>query len=577
MIGRGWRLPPTAGFGLAIAGSLLIAASPGRPEGLRHAAAGAGTPFDLRLVDVTADSGVDFTHENSPTTQKYLIETMSGGVAMLDYDNDGWLDLFFTNGAQLSDPMPAAARPRKTERFANRLYRNRRDGRFVDVTQAANVGAVPSGGYSMGVAVGDYDNDGFADLYVTGYDSNTLYHNDGGGRFDDVTQRAGVAGGGWSVSAVFFDFDKDGWLDLFVTRYVDWSFSRNVYCGEKRPGYREYCHPSTFPTIANILYRSNRDGTFTDVSDSTRISAFKGRALGAAVTDYDGDGWLDVYVANDAVPGFLFRNERGHAFAETAGAAGVAVNGNGRAVAGMGVDFGDYDNDGRPDLFVTALSNETYPLYHNDGQGVFSDATTEAGVAVASLPYAGWGVRWIDLDNDGWKDLFVAQGHVLDTIELTSEHLRYLQPPLVLRNVGGRFLASPAIVPTGSLWAGRGTAVGDVDNDGDIDVLVATCGGPPHLLRNDGGNRRNWLSLSIGGGPTNRDAIGAEVIVTTDSGGRQHFVVTTGSSYLSASDKRIHVGLGPDRVARSIQVKWPSGTLRTLRDVGANTSMTIRE
>ena len=478
MIASGWCRTTTAALSLATAGSLLIAAAPSRPEGLRYAASVTGTPFDLRLVDVTADSGVDFTHENSPTTQKYLIETMAGGVAMLDYDNDGWLDLFFTNGAQVSDPMPAGARPRKSDRFANRLYRNRRDGRFVDVTQAANVGAVASGGYSMGVAVGDYDNDGFVDLYVTGYGSNTLYHNDGAGRFDDVTQRAGVGGGGWSVSAVFFDFDKDGWLDLFVTRYVDWSFSRNVYCGEKRPGYREYCHPSTFPTIANILYRSNRDGTFTDVSDSTRISAFKGRALGVAVTDYDSDGWLDVYVANDAVPGFLFRNERGHAFSEAGVAAGVAVNGNGRAVAGMGVDFGDYDNDSRPDLFVTALSNETYPLYHNEGQGVFSDATTEAGIAVASLPYSGWGVRWIDLDNDGWKDLFVAQGHVLDTIELTSEHLRYLQPPLVLRNLGGRFLASPTIVATGSSWAGRGTASGDFDNDGDIDVLVATCGGP---------------------------------------------------------------------------------------------------
>ena len=557
----------TAASVLAIA-SLMIIPSIG---------ATAESPFDLRLVDVTAESGIDFMHENSPTTHKYLVETMGGGVAVLDFDNDGWLDLFFTNGAQVSAPMPPDAQPSKTERFANRLYRNRHDGTFADVTRAANVGGVPGGRYGMGVAVGDYDNDGFADLYVTGYDANTLYHNDGHGRFDDVTPRAGVQGGGWSVSALFFDFDNDGWLDLFVTRYVDWNFGRDVYCGEKRPGYREYCHPRTFPVISNILYRSNRDGTFTDVSRETGISASQGRALGVAVGDYNGDGWLDVYVANDAIPGFLFRNERGRSFAETGVAAGVAVNGNGRAVAGMGVDFGDYDNDGRPDLFVTALSNETYPLYHNEGGGVFSFATTEAGIANASMPYAGWGVRWIDLDNDGWKDLFVAQGHVLDTIELTSEHLKYLQPPLVLRNVAGRFVSSPAAAPSSSAWAGRGAAFGDLDNDGDIDVVVATCGGRPHVLKNDGGNRRNWLSLSIVGGPSNRDAIGAEVTITSGSGTKQYFWVTNGSSYLSASDRRIHVGLGMDRVARSVQVKWPSGTVRTLRDVPANRSVTIRE
>lgn len=567
MIARRCWLTITAALTFAIAPLLLIVLL----------GAASGTPFDLRLVDVTADSGLDFTHENSPTTQKYLIETMGGGVAVLDFDNDGWLDLFFTNGAPLSDPMPPEARPRKTARFANRLYRNRHNGTFVDVTRAANVDGVAKGGYGMGVAVGDYDNDGFADLYVTGYDENTLYHNDGQGRFDDVTVRAGVQGGGWSVSALFFDFDNDGWLDLFVTRYVDWSFGRNVYCGEKRLGYREYCHPRTFPTISNILYRSNRDGTFTDVSREMGISPFKGRALGVAVGDYDSDGWLDVYVANDAVPGFLFRNERGLSFAETGMTAGVAVNGNGRAFAGMGVDFGDYDNDSRPDLFVTALSNETYPLYHNDGHGVFSSATTGSGIAEASMPYAGWGVRWIDLDNDGWKDLFVAQGHVLDTIELTSEHLKYLQPPLVLRNLAGRFVPSQASAPAGSAWAGRGAAFGDLDNDGDIDVVVATCGGRPRVLRNDGGNRRNWLSLSIVGGLSNRDGIGATVTVTSDSGAKQYFSVTNGSSYLSASDKRVHVGLGADRVARSVQVRWPSGSVRTLRDVPANSSMTIRE
>src|SRR5206468_3794630 len=262
------------------------------------------------------------------------------------------------------------------------------------------------------------------------------------------------------------------------TRYVDWSFRRDIYCGERRPGYREYCHPSSFPATTSLLYRNNHDGTFTDVSQATGIAAVKGRALGVSVADYDGDGWPDIYVANDAVPGFLFHNNRGRSFTETALAAGVAVNGDGRAFAGMGVDFGDYDNDGRPDLFVTALSNETYALYHNDGAGLFSFVAVPSGIAEATAPYAGWGTRWIDLDNDGWKDLFIAQGHVLDTIELTSDHLQYLQPPLLLRNVFGRFVRLDSNIDTqpSSRWAGRGTAFGDLDNDGDVDIVVATCG-----------------------------------------------------------------------------------------------------
>src|SRR5205807_2890732 len=313
------------------------------------------------------------------------------------------------------------------------------NGTFTDVTRAAGLAGVGTG-YGMGVAIGDFDNDGFEDVYLTAYDANTLYHNDGHGHFQEVTARAGVAAGGWSVSAAFFDYDNDGWLDLIVTRYVEWSFARDVYCGEKRAGYREYCHPSTFPMTTNILYHNNHDGTFTDVSQRMGIAAARGRALGVAIADYDGDGWPDVYVANDAVPAMLFHNNSGGSFTESALAAGVAVNGDGRAVAGMGGDFSDYDNDGRPDLFVTTLSNETSSLYRNDGGGVFSYMTAQSGVAEASAPYAGWGAGWVDLDNDGWKDLFVAQGHVLDTIELTSDHLKYLQPPLLMKNVAGRFV-----------------------------------------------------------------------------------------------------------------------------------------
>jgi hypothetical protein len=536
-----------------------------------------GSP-SVRLVDVTAQAGIDFKHENSPTTRKYLVETMGGGVALFDYDNDGWLDIFFTNGAELSDPMAPGARPQKIERYSNRLYRNNHDGTFTDATRSAGLAGI-GGSYGMGVAIGDYDNDGSADVYVTGYDRNTLYRNDGHGHFEDVTARAGVAAGGWSVSAAFFDYDNDGWLDLIVTRYVEWSFAQDIYCGERRPGYREYCHPSTFPATTNVLYHNNRDGTFTDVSQASGIASVKGRALGVAVADYDGDGWPDVYIANDAVPGFLFHNNGGKTFTETALSAAVAVNGDGRAIAGMGVDFGDYDNDGRPDLFLTALSNETYSLYHNDGGGAFSFVTARSGVGEATAPYAGWGTRWVDLDNDGWKDLFIAQGHVLDTIELTSDHLKYLQPPLLLWNLRGRFArqsAAPGDV-LAQKWAGRGAAFGDLDNDGDVDIVVAACGERPHVLRNDGGNRNNWLSISTVGASSNRDGQGATITVTGESGLTQHYAVTTASSYLSASDKRVLVGLGSDKVATRVTVRWPSGATQTVTNVPARRAVTFKE
>jgi tetratricopeptide (TPR) repeat protein len=535
------------------------------------------TAAPAAFTDVTEASSITFRHESSPTASKYLIETMGGGVALFDYDGDGRLDVFFTNGAALSDPMPAGAEGDKSSpRFANRLYRNQGGGTFEDTTARAGVAGR---GYGMGAAVGDYDNDGAPDLYVTNYGANILYHNDGDGTFTDVTERARVAAGGWSASAGFFDYDNDGRLDLFVTRYVDFTFANNPYCGERRPGYREYCHPRSFRGMTNLLFRNNGDGTFADVSAEAGIAVLVGKSLGLAFADYDGDGRTDVYVANDSVPAFLLRNEGHGRFADVALAAGVAYNEEGAAVAGMGADLADYDDDGRPDLFVTTLSGETYSLYRNRGEEGFAHETRASGVAQSTLPYSGWGTRFLDYDNDGRKDLFVAQGHVLDTIELTSDHLKYEQPPLLLKGHGDRFVstgsgAGPAF---GHPGAGRGAAFGDIDDDGDTDVVVASCGQRPHVLRNDAGHRRHWLAIRTVGTRSNRDGIGARVKTVSASGLTQYHTVTTAGSYLSASDARLLVGLGSDDRVRLVEVRWPSGEVQKLEDVKADQLLTVRE
>lgn len=527
---------------------------------------------EIRLVDVTERSGIAFVHQNAPTTQKYLVETMGGGVALFDYDGDGKLDVFFTNGAALKDPMPAAAAADKRDaRSWNRLYRGNGDGTFTDVTARAGVAGV---GYSMGVAVGDYDNDGRADLYVTGVGANQLLRNQGDGKFVDVTAKAGVAASGWSTSATWVDVEGDGRLDLFVCRYVDFSYAENPYCGDKRPGYREYCHPRSFRPVSNVLFHNNGDGSFSDVSATAGISRLLGKSLGVAIGDADGDGRIDVFVANDAVAGFLLRNDGHGAFKDVALTAGVAYNAEGRAVAGMGADLADYDNDGALDLVVTTLSGETYSLYRNGGRGAFEYVTQTAGFAAPSFAWSGWGARLVDLDNDGRKDFFAAQGHVLDTIELTSDHIKYAQPPLLLRGGPSGFSASGAQAPTAA-WAGRGVAFGDIDNDGDVDVLVATCGQPPHVLRNDSTPPRASLSISLLGTLSNRDGIGARVTVEAD-GRAQTSVVTTGSSYLSSSDRRLVVGLGSASSASRVTVRWPSGRTQTLTDVPKG-SITITE
>jgi enediyne biosynthesis protein E4 len=526
---------------------------------------------NVQFTDITAHSHIDFTLENSATSNKYLIETMSGGVAVFDYDNDGRLDIFFTNGAQLSDPMPDGKLPDKSDKkFWDRLYHQKPDGTFTDVTERAGLTGMPQGYYSMGVAVGDYDNDGFEDVYVTGYGGNILYHNNGDGTFTDVTAKAGVRGGDWSASAGFFDYDNDGKLDLFITRYVDWTFKNNRYCGEKPPnGVRSYCHPDNYDGVSNILYHNNGDGTFTDVSQKAGIANPHGKGLGVSFADYDGDGWPDIFVANDSVQCFLYHNNGNGTFTELGLLAGVGYNEDGKTFAGMGIDFDDYDNDGLPDIVVTDLSNERYMLFRNEGTGTFRDVTNASGLGAATLAFSGWSTHFFDYDNDGWKDLFVAQSHVMDTIEKTSPNLRYMEPPLLLRNSLGHFSRVLAGDVFQRNWAGRGAAFGDIDNDGDIDVIVSNLGQKAYVLRNDGGDRNNWIGIEPVGTKSNRDGIGARIKIVSASGLTQYFTVNTAVGYLSASDKRVLAGLGKDSTAKLIEIRWPSGIVQKFEDVKA--------
>jgi len=561
------------GISIALAGAVTVACI----VGVLHARGGTGSPAVFE--DVSAGVHLRFSYQHSPTSQKYLVETMGGGVALFDCDNDGRLDLFFTNGAKLADPMPSGGRPDKSaEKYWNRLFHQNGDGTFSDVTLRAGVSGNPQAGYSMGVAVGDYDNDGFEDFLVTGYGGNVLYHNEGDGRFADVTAKAGVRGSGLSVSAGFFDYNNDGRLDLFATRYLDWTFENNRYCGDRVPGHRAYCHPNNFPAVSNMLFRNNGDGTFTDVSKQSGIAGVEGKSLGVAFGDYDNDGWTDIFVANDSTPCFLFHNNRDGTFSEVGLTSGASLNQHGAAVAGMGTDFADYDNDGLPDIVVTDLSNERYLLFRNRGDGSFSDESQSSGIGPASLLFSGWGVKFVDYDNDAWKDLFVAQSHVLDNIHLTAGSLQYEQPPLLLHNNGsGMFVRAGSGAVFERPRAGRGAAFGDLDNDGDIDIVVANLGQNASVLRNGIGNRNHWLGLELRGTRSNRDGIGARIEVTRGSGTRQYYTVSTASSYLSASDRRIIAGLGAETVVKSVVIRWPGGIVQRLSNPRIDRMLKIEE
>jgi len=526
------------------------------------------------FVDITQKLGVSFQYKASHTSKKYLPETMGAGVALFDYDNDGRLDLFLVNGAPLPDPSPKKSIPVKTgPEYWNRLYHQKPDGSFEDVTEKAGL---QGAGYGMGVAVGDYDNDGFEDLYVTAYGGNRLYHNNGDGTFSDVTPKAGVAGSGWSTSAAWVDLDADGFLDLIVLRYLEWDFD-DIWCGEHKEGFRAYCHPDFFKPISPLVYHNNKDGTFSEMSQKVGI-AKPGKGLGIAIADYDRDGHIDLFVANDSMAEFLYHNKGDGTFEEVGLTSQVAVDIDGRTYAGMGVDFADYNNDGWPDIVVTDLANQRYPLYQNTGDGSFTYATSSSGLGQMTVSHSGWGVRLFDYDNDGWKDLFVAQAHVLDTVAIDFPSISYRQRLLLLRNVRGRFqdVSDQAGQAFRVPLAARGAAFGDFNNDGWMDVVVNANDGPPLLLRNNGG-KSNWILIDTIGSSSNRDGIGARIRIAGESGLEQYGFVSTASSYLSASDKRIHFGFGSDRRIREIEIRWPSGTVQHLTDVAVNQILRVKE
>jgi hypothetical protein len=534
-----------------------------RRDFLNFAAIAAAAP----IFEVKPLRGIDFLLQNSPTPRKFLIETMPGGVALFDFNNDGLLDIFLMNGGRITEGLHVPENfERSDPRYWNRLYRQNRDGSFLDVTQAAGLANAGNGNYGMGVAVGDYDNDGNADLYVTSYGKNVLYHNNGDGTFTDVTAKAGVEGGGWSVSAGFFDYDNDGKLDLFVTRYMDWDANHNKICGGD---WHTYCPPNAFPATTCLLFHNRGDGTFEDVTVRSGLAAKKGRALGVAFADYDGDGFTDIFVSNDGMQQYLFHNNGDGTFTECALEAGVAFTADGKGMSGMGTVFQDYDNDGRPDVLVTVLPREIYGLYHNEGGGNFNYASLEAGLGAMTSMSSGWGVGLEDFDNDGWKDLFVAQGHVLDNVQDIDASLRYKELPLLALNHKGRFERADSGVT--KPLAARGVAFGDINNDGCMDAVISCLGGPPVLLLNRGGGTNHWLSISLQGTRSNRDGYGARVSVNG-----QTRVATSAGSYLCANDKRLHFGLGTAEKT-TIEVLWPSGAKQVLTEVRADQFLQIRE
>ncbi len=515
-------------------------------------------------------TGVDFVLDNGTVDEKPMPDSTLGGVAVLDCDNDGLLDIYFANGARFPDFEKA------DESFHNRLYRNLGDRQFEDITRQSRV---EGAGYNMGLAAGDYDNDGGIDLFVAGVDRNILYHNDGDCRFSDVTQRAGLGGSSnqrWSVAAAWLDYDNDGKLDLFVVNYLDWSWNTNRVCGD--PGRRLSCSPAYYEGLPNALYRNVGDGTFDDVSRESGIADHVGKGMSAGVADYDGDGFMDILITNDSVRNFLFHNLQGERFEEVGVQSGIAFIADGIPVSSMGLDFRDLNGDGLPDAVITALANETYPLFLNSGDGVFSDATYRTGIGLASFRMSGWSVAAIDFDNDGVREVFTANSHVSENIESYRDQAYRLPNAIFQKAADGTYRdvapqAGPALA---RIEAHRGAAFGDLDNDGRVDVVVSAIGAEAAVLFNQS-EAGQWLTLDLQGTASNRSGIGARVELTHASGRKQYSHATTAVGYASSSDKRLHFGIGDDRTIRQVEIRWPSGKLQSLEDVSSGQVLAVTE
>jgi hypothetical protein len=521
----------------------------------------------VQFVNVAREAGITFKHENGASKEKLMPETFGAGVAWIDFDNDGLPDLFFSNGADLAHGKPSPG---------NVLYHNLGNGKFEDVTKKAGVAG--NGMFATGVTVGDYDNDGFLDIFVSGYNSRQLFHNNGDGTFTDVTAKAGVAGGGWSSSAAWVDYDRDGYLDLFVARYLEYDVKNAPYCGYKQEGYRTYCDPQQFDGVPDQLFHNNHDGTFTDVSVKAGIANRAGKGLGVVVGDIDLDGWPDIFVTNDGVRNFLYRNKGDGTFQDITYTAGTGFDMNGKAMAGMGTEIADFDGDGLPDIFLTAFSREYNTLYRNLGKLQFEDVTLKAGLQSGFLTLA-FGTKLFDFDNDGRLDIFCTNGHVTDNVELYDPQLSYKQSDLLYQNIGGgRFKDVSA--ESGPAFrikhVGRGAAVADFDNDGDLDIVIADCGGSALLYRNDGGNRNHWLAIKARGRESNRFGLGSKVRVTA-GGVTQYREINPSGSYLSTSDMRLYIGLGKETIVQRLEIEWPLGKKQVLENVPAGQILNLDE